>query len=146
MRLIATEGCCMKRYENYASALRVLETASDQDLDNEFIQGGIIDKFFLQFELGWKLLKWALSYEGDSVAASGSPRDIIKNAYGYFEFLDESLWLSMLRDRNNTAHAYDGRAASRLVETIIKAYVPAFQTLEQGMRARYGEMLLEPEA
>lgn len=136
----------MKRYENYASALRVLEAAPHQDLDNEFIQGGIIDKFFLQFEFGWKLLKWALSYEGDPIAASGSPRDIIKSAYGYSDFLDESLWLSMLRDRNNTAHVYDGEAAGRLAETIIKAYIPAFQMLEQGMQARYGKMFLEPEA
>lgn len=136
----------MKRFENYATALRVLEKAPDQDLDNEFVQGGIIDKFFLQFELGWKLLKWVLTYEGDAAAASGSPRDIIKASYGYFSFLDESLWLSMLRDRNNTAHAYDSEAAGKLVRTIIDAYIPAFQELEQGVLKRYGDVLTAPEA
>lgn len=70
----------MKRYENYVSALNTLSTASEQDLENEFVQSGVIDKFSLQFELGWKLLKDLLAYEGDRSAATGSPRDIITAA------------------------------------------------------------------
>lgn len=70
----------MKKYENYASALSSLRRAPSQDLGNEFIQSGIIDKFELQFELGWKLFKTMLAYEGDPVSASGSPRDVIKTA------------------------------------------------------------------
>ena len=54
----------MKKFDNYQSNLRVLETAKEQDLDNEFIVSGIIDKFFVQFELGWKVLKELLTYEG----------------------------------------------------------------------------------
>lgn len=67
----------MKNNENYVSALNTLSTASEQDLGNEFVQSGVIDKFSLQFELGWKLLKDLLAYEGDRSAATGSPRDII---------------------------------------------------------------------
>ena len=37
--------------------------APDQDLENEFVQGGVIDKLSLQFELGWKLLKALHAYE-----------------------------------------------------------------------------------
>lgn len=65
----------MKKYENYVSALNSLRKAPEQDLGNDFIQSGIIDKFGLQFELGWKLFKALLAYEGDPVSASGSPRD-----------------------------------------------------------------------
>ena len=43
----------MKKYENYVSALKSLRKAPEQDLSNDFIQSGIIDKFELQFELGW---------------------------------------------------------------------------------------------
>ena len=46
----------MKKYENYCTQLHVLEKAAEQDLENEFIISGIIDKFFIQFELGWKML------------------------------------------------------------------------------------------
>lgn len=34
----------------------------------------------------------------------GSPREIIKTAYAYYDFIDESVWLGMLRDRNDTTH------------------------------------------
>ena len=59
----------MKKYENYVSALKSLRKAPEQDLSNDFIQSGIIDKFELQFELGWKLFKTLLAYEGDPVSS-----------------------------------------------------------------------------
>lgn len=54
----------MRKFENYSSALDVLSRAPQQDLENEFVQSGVLDKFSLQFELGWKLLKALLAYEG----------------------------------------------------------------------------------
>ena len=51
----------MKKFDNYVSNLRVLERADKEMLDNEFIIRGIIDKFCIQFELGWKLLKELLA-------------------------------------------------------------------------------------
>ena len=47
----------MKKFENFVSNLEVLKKAKYEDLDNEFIISGIIDKFFIQFELSWKVLK-----------------------------------------------------------------------------------------
>lgn len=66
----------MKKFEHFKSNLKVLVTAEKEDLSNEFILGGIIDKFFVQFELGWKVLKELLSYEGESISATGSPKMI----------------------------------------------------------------------
>ena len=71
----------MKKYENYVSNLNILVKAEKEDLENEFIISGIIDKFMLQFELGWKVMKEFLKYEGSQVANTGSPREIIKAAY-----------------------------------------------------------------
>ncbi|MGI5946414.1 MAG: hypothetical protein ACOX8K_03295 [Lachnospiraceae bacterium] len=42
----------MKKFDHFKSNLRVLSLADKKDLSNEFILGGIIDKFFIQFELG----------------------------------------------------------------------------------------------
>ena len=134
----------MRKYENYASALGTLSTASSQDLKNEFVQSGVIDKFSLQFELGWKLLKELLAYEGERKSATGSPRDIIKAASAYYDFMDEELWLSMLRDRNNTAHVYDTDAAQRLVTKVIDIYIPEFVRLNTGLVGRYGDILTAP--
>lgn len=127
----------MKKLDNYRSALRVLEQAPLQDRTNEFVQSGIIGKFSLQFELGWKLLKALLAYEGDQVSASGSPREIIKRAFRYFDGMDEEAWLSMLRDRNDMTRIYDAVRASALVERIVDDYIPVFQRLEAFVLERH---------
>ena len=133
----------MKKFDNYKSNLRVLATAGEQDLSNEFIIGGIIDKFFIQFELGWKVLKELLIYEGVAVAKSGSPREIIKEAYRFYSCMEESVWLDMLAQRNNMAHVYDEAAARKLADDIIRRFVPAFQALQESIESRYGKMLEE---
>ena len=124
----------MKKFDNFSSNLEVLLQADKEDLDNGFIISGIIYKFSLQFELGWKVLKELLRYEGKAVASTGSPRAVIKAAYTVFDFIDEKVWLSMLRARNDMTHIYGGEAAKRLVQVILKEYIPAFQHMQEGIR------------
>ena len=131
----------MKKLENYVSHLRVLQQANQEDLDNEFIISGIIDKFSIQFELGWKLLKQLLAYEGSAASATGSPRGIIKDAYAVYPFFDGELWLAMLRDRNSMAYIYDGEAAKALVKRILEEYIPQFVRLENELKQQYGDSL-----
>ena len=101
----------MKKFEHFKSNLRVLALAEKENLSNEFIIGGIIDKFFIQFELGWKVLKELLS--------------------------DEDIWLGMLKSRNDMTHIYDALAARRLVDMILKQYIPEFQKMEKGIELFY---------
>lgn len=131
----------MRKYENYCSNLRVLERADQEDLTNDFIVGGIIDKFFIQFELGWKVLKELLVYEGRSDFVTGSPRSVLKTSFAVWEFIEEEVWLSMLKDRNNMTHIYDSDEAERLAVQIITRYIPAFQKLESDLNAFYGAAL-----
>ena len=127
----------MKKFENFKSNLRVLERAETEDLSNEFVKGGIVDKFYIQFELAWKSIKEYLKYEGVSEAKTGSPREIIKSAYKYYDFIDEETWLAMLVDRNDTTHIYDGAAADRLVKKILTTYIPEFKKIEASFEKRY---------
>lgn len=131
----------MRKYENFVSNLTVLGRAKQEDLENEFIISGIIDKFFLQFELGWKLFKELLRYEGKQAAASGSPREIIKAAYAVYDFIDEKVWLSMLKARNDMTHIYDGAAAKNMVAHILEEYLPEFIRVREAVRERYGDLL-----
>jgi len=94
----------------------------------------------IQFELGWKVLKELLRYEGRSEANSGSPREILKVAFQVYEFIDEEIWIAMLSGRNNMSYVYNGNAARRLVQTILTAYIPAFQHLQEGITERYPEI------
>lgn len=123
----------MEKHENYASALSSLRKAPERDLPNEFVQSGVIDKFESQLELGWKLLKALLAYEGDPVSASGSPRDVLKTAFQYYDFMDESLRLRMLLARNDSARIYDADKALRLVDGIIDDHIPEFERVDAGL-------------
>lgn len=127
----------MKKFDHFKSNLRILEMAYKEDLSNEFIIGGIIDKFFIQFELGWKVLKELLNYEGQSVSASGSPKMILKTAFTIYDFIDEDVWLGMLKARNDMTHIYDALAAKRLVDVILQQYIPEFQKMEKGIESFY---------
>lgn len=131
----------MKKYENFVSNLRTLEKADRQDLENDFVVSGIIDKFSLQFELGWKVMKELLLYEGRTIANTGSPRSIIKAAYSMWDFLDEDVWMEMLAARNNVTHVYDENAARELVEDILTRYIPEFQKMEKNFDQLYPRLL-----
>ena len=133
----------MKKFDQYVRHLQVLGRTEQEDVTNEFIVSGIIDKFYIQFELGWKVLKELLRYEGANQAAMGSPREIIKTAYAYFHFMEEDVWLEMLRDRNDATHIYNEEAAQQLVEKILHQYIGVFVSLEQQIRAQYGDEVLE---
>ena len=131
----------MKKFENFVSNLEVLKRAKDEDLTNEFIISGIIDKFFLQFELSWKVLKELLSYEGRGVAKSGSPREILKAAYATYDYIDEDIWLEMLRARNDMTHIYNGEAARQMVKVILEKYIPVFVEMRERIEKDYGELV-----
>lgn len=131
----------MKKFDNFISNLDVLEKAENEDLNNEFILSGIIDKFFIQFELSWKVLKELLRYEGKSIANSGSPREILKAAYSVYDFIDEDIWLDMLKSRNDMTHIYDGEAAKRLVDMILRKYIPAFEIMRKKIQEKYKDIL-----
>lgn len=133
----------MKKFDNFVSHIDVLAKAKDEDLENEFIISGIIDKFSIQFELSWKVLKELLKYEGRSVANTGSPREILKASYAVYDFIEEDIWLSMLKSRNDMTHIYDGEAAKQLVNTILNSYIPAFLKMKDGILGYYQDVLDE---
>ena len=135
----------MLSYRYFSEGLVRLQDAYDQDLSNDYVLSGLCFKVSRQFDLSWKLLKRLLEFEGDSTAASGSPRDIIKAAFRIYDFLDKDVWLSLLRDRNTIVHIYDPERAAELVERILHQYLPAFRLLDEGLTSRYGPMLLLPD-
>lgn len=92
---------------------------------------------------GRKLLKELLAYEGRAEAATGSPREIIKAAYTVYDFMDETVWLDMLRDRNTSTHIYDGEEVRRLAQRVIDRYIPAFERMWHAIDARYADVLDE---
>ena len=133
----------MKKFDNYVSNLEILQKAENEDLGNEYIISGKNDKFCIQFELSWKVLKELLRYEGKRAAASGSPREILKAAYELYDFIDEDIWLEMLKSRNDMTHIYDGEAAKRLVDSILHRYIPEYIKLRDCILDKYANVLTQ---
>ena len=129
----------MQKYNKFSHHLNILSNASNENLSNEFIISGIYYKFGIQFDLSWKLFKELLTYEGISSYSTGSPREIIKAAYKCYNFIDEDIWLSMLRARNTITHIYDSQQAQIMVQEIITKYIPEFQKIETALIEHYGK-------
>ena len=116
----------MKSYEAFDSRLAVLETARFQDLDNDYVASGCVYIYEQVFGISISLHKRLLEYEGATLAASGSPRAILKEAYRFYDFIDEAAWLDMLRDRNTNVHIYDNKLAQDLIKRILTSISPLF--------------------
>ena len=88
-------------------------------------------------------MKELLRYEGKSAAGSGSPREILKAAYEVYDFIDEDIWLDMLKARNDMTHIYDGNAAKTLVNSILHRYIPEFIKLRDNIMNEYVDVLAQ---
>lgn len=66
---------------------------------------------------------------------------ILKTAYTIFDFIEEDIWLGMLKNRNDLTYIYDELEAKRLVGIILKEYIPAFVKMQKGIEAYYGSEL-----
>ncbi|WP_343208465.1 nucleotidyltransferase substrate binding protein [Anaerolentibacter hominis] len=51
------------------------------------------------------------------------------------------MWISMLKDRNDMTHIYNGAAAKELVQRILIKYIPEYKKLEEGIRLHYKDEL-----
>lgn len=111
--------------------------APTRDLSDTYVMGGVVNKFALQFELGWKTLREALLLEGVDAAQSGSPRRAIKEAFVLYPFMDGALWIDMLEDRNRITHLYDEAATLELCRRIVERYIDEFTAVENGLRSLY---------
>lgn len=125
--------CCMRKLDRYCSNLRVLEKAPEKDLSDTFIVSGVKDKFIIQFELSWKVMKEAMLQKGVIERSLSSPRPVLKHAVLEWLELDEDVWLDMLEKRNSSIHMYDEELACELVPLICGSYLAEFQKLERLM-------------
>lgn len=54
--------------------------------------------------------------------------------------MDETIWLEMLQDRNNTTHMYNEAAAKELVEHILNCYIAEFEKMKNAVVNQYGNL------
>jgi len=107
-------------FDNLGKALLRLEEAVNTPHPNSLIVDGTIQRFEFTIELYWKALKRLLAQEGIETT---TPRETLKEAYQIKWLNDETAWLQMLKDRNETSHIYNEAMAQRIYNNI-KANLP----------------------
>ncbi|MDX1655778.1 MAG: nucleotidyltransferase substrate binding protein [Candidatus Competibacteraceae bacterium] len=119
--------------ESLGRALQRLGEALAEPAENSLIVDGTIQRFEFVIELYWKTFKRLLAYEGVQVT---TPREALVAAYraGWIE--DESTWLRMLRDRNETSHIYDEQTARRIYDRV-RQNLPALERVYHKLIERF---------
>jgi nucleotidyltransferase substrate binding protein (TIGR01987 family) len=82
---------------------------------NSLVVDGTIQRFEFVIELYWKTLRRLLAAEG---ILANTPRESLQQAYQAQWLTDETAWLEMLRDRNESSHTYDEATARRIYANI----------------------------
>jgi len=96
---------------NLRQALDRLQEALNEPTTNSLVIDGTIQRFEFVIELYWRTLKRLLSLNG---IETGTPREAISEAFRAGWIGNETAWLEMLRDRNETSHIYNETMARRI--------------------------------
>ena len=115
-----------QRFDNYQDAFAQLKQAVLQTDYSDLERAGLIQMFEFSFELGWKLLKDYLDYQGFDVK---SPKETIKQAFQCEYIVDGKIWIEALEDRNRTVHTYNKDLSEKMTDDIKNKYFPVLAEL-----------------
>lgn len=114
-----SEAKIQQSLANLGRALERLKEALDETPTNSLYIDGTIQRFEFCIELFWKTIKRFLSSEGIEAT---TPKECLKKAFEVRWIDNETAWLQMLRDRNETSHVYDEELAKRIYHHIQQNY------------------------
>jgi nucleotidyltransferase substrate binding protein (TIGR01987 family) len=117
--------------ENLGRANTSLHAALSATPRNALVVSGIIKNFEFNYELSWKAMARLLAVHG---VATSTPRQAIAEGFRKGFINDESLWLSMIADRNLTVHTYDEVFALEMTKRIEEGYLDAFDDFLERLR------------
>lgn len=121
----------MKKYENFCLACKNLADSIVLEPPYDTVTlTGLVGLYEIAFEQAWKMMKEVLEYHGFSEASTGSPRLVIKTAYGAGMIDDEEAWLKALVARNNVSHSYNKEIAMAIVKESKEIYADMFVKLK----------------
>ena len=124
---------------NLEAALQRLQEALDDPQANSLAIDGAIQRFEFTLELYWKTLKRILAFEG---IETHTPRETLKQAYQAHWLADETLWLQMLNDRNQTSRLYN-EAMARQIYDRLAAYLPEMQRTFDYLKQQFSQRQTE---
>jgi len=119
-----------QRFQNFDRAVVLLREPFDRDVEqlSDLEKEGVIQRFELALELGWKILKDYLAHEG-VVISPVTPRNVIKQAFAARILPDAQVWIDMLDHRNLLSHTYDRQIVETTINTLRERYLEAIERL-----------------
>ncbi len=136
-----------QRFSNYIKAVDKLsqsvqyirknfnteESLEDEILD-EMIKEGLIQRFEYTHELAWNVMKDYAEYQGNS--SIGGSRDASREAFQLKLIPNGHIWMDMITSRNKTSHTYNEETANEIYDKILKEYYPAFIEFKHTMEEK----------
>ena len=124
-----------QRMESFGTALARLDEACAQPSYTNLERAGLVQTFVFSYELGWKVLRDVLLFEGYDPS---SPRDVIRQGFeaGYLDEGDCETFLDAVGRRNLLNHTYRDEMA-REAEALIKhRYHPMLRRLHRALERK----------
>jgi nucleotidyltransferase substrate binding protein (TIGR01987 family) len=122
----------IQRLSNYSKALarldEALKLARERPLSNLEKQG-LIQAFEFTHEMAWNTTKDFYENQGET-GIQGS-RDAARLAFRRGLVGNGTVWMDMIKSRNETSHTYDEATADRIIAAVTNAYFSEFKALEQ---------------
>lgn len=136
-----------QRFSNYIKAVDKLsqsvkyiqenfttEASLEDEILDEMIKEGIIQRFEYTHELAWNVMKDYAEYQGNSNI--GGSRDASREAFQLKLITNGHLWMDMITSRNKTSHTYNEETANEIYNKILKEYYPAFIEFKNTMEEK----------
>ena len=123
----------MKRFEerkqDLAKATERLQEALNEE-ETEIAIDGTLHRFEFTFELAWKTMKDLMEYNG-IIESTGSPREVLKNAFQNGIIEDGETWINMMLARNSLSHLYDEETSRKIYKDIKEKYIVLIEKLNE---------------
>lgn len=110
------------------------EESSDDEILDEMIKEGLIQRFEYTHELAWNVMKDYAEYQGNPNI--GGSRDASREAFQLKLITDGQVWMDMISSRNKTSHTYNEETANEIYDKILKEYYPAFIEFKNSMEEK----------
>ena len=128
-----------QRFSNYRLALSRLDEGvklAGQRTLSGLEKQGLIQAFEFTHELAWNVMKDYFFYQGNP-SIMGS-RDAVREAFDKGLIHEGEGWMEMIKSRNQTSHTYNQQVADAIVERILDAYFPLFESFSRRMSGLSG--------
>ncbi len=126
----------IQRFENFLKAFKQLESAvklAKKRKLSDLEEQGLIQAFEYTHELSWNVLKDYLTRDG--IQNLFGSVTVTREAFKLGLIKDGEVWMKMIKDRNETVHAYDEKKVDAIFERVVKKYFTEFSAFKKTFTA-----------